>query len=168
MQFYERATPHPSHTPRTQAALAKFADTSLDLATLSMRDMTAAVSAEPVQKRTRRTQHTQQEPQHSQSGKTKHALSFRERIFTLLERDQFYTSKQLAAIVGCPQNTAQIYRKAYFERTPQRQSKQEQHIRALLAENPTYTLSRLARRANCSYRDAKTWVERIQVQETGK
>ena len=161
VQFYERVSTHPSHTPRTQAALAKFADTTLDLAALSMRDMTATISAEPVQKHTRRTQ---QEPQHSPSGKTKHAPSIRERIFTLLKRDQFYTSKQLAAIVGCPPNTAQIYRKAYFERTPQRQSKQEQRIRALLAENPTYTLSQLARRANCSYRDAKRLVERLQSQ----
>ncbi len=119
VQFYERVSTHPSHTPRTQAALAKFADTSLDLAALSMRDMTAAVAAEPVQKRSRRIQPTQQEPQHSQSGKTKHAPSIRERIFTLLERDQFYTSKQLTAIVGCPQNTAQFTEKPISRGLPE-------------------------------------------------
>jgi len=77
-----------------------------------------------------------------------------------------YLSRQLAAIVGCPQNTAQIYRKAFFEKATADIGKQEQRIRALLAENPMYTLSQLARRAKCSYKDAKRWLERIQVQKS--
>jgi hypothetical protein len=67
----------------------------------------------------------------------------------------------LTALVGCPQNTAQILRKEFLSRPP-KASTQEQRIRELLAENPDYTFSQLARRAHCSYADAKKVVERIQ------
>jgi hypothetical protein len=61
-----------------------------------------------------------------------------------------------------PQNTAQIARKDYFGMLSAKRSKVEQRIRDLLAENPHYTFSQLAKRANCCYADAKKWVERIQ------
>ncbi|MFL5624278.1 MAG: hypothetical protein ACJ788_01620 [Ktedonobacteraceae bacterium] len=47
IQLYERESEHTSHTPRTQAALAKFAGSMLDLAALEMRDFTAKASGTP-------------------------------------------------------------------------------------------------------------------------
>jgi hypothetical protein len=44
VQFHERESEHPSHTPLTQAALVKFATTSIDLAALPMRDLTAGAT----------------------------------------------------------------------------------------------------------------------------
>jgi hypothetical protein len=166
VQFYPRQSTHTSHTPRTQAALSKFATTSVDLAALPMRDLTAAsASAQvepPMQRRRGRKAGEPKEHPQVQAGKPKHAPLIRERVFTLLQLNPEYTSRQLAALVGCPQNTAQIARKDYFRDLPAKQSKVEQRIRELLVENPGYTLSQLARRANCCYADAKKWVERIE------
>jgi hypothetical protein len=124
VQFYPRQSAHTSHTPRTQAALAKFATTSVDLTALPMRDLTAApASAQvepPMQRRRGRKAGEPKEHPQVQAGKPKHAPRIRERIFTLLQLNPEYTSRQLAALVGCPQNTAQIARKDYFN---QHQSK---------------------------------------------
>jgi len=160
VQFYERVSAHPSHTPRTHVALAKFADASLDMEALAMRDLTASQS-EPAA-RTRKGREPKQG--RAPAAKVKHAPAIRERIFTLLNLNPGYTSRQLAAIVGCPQNTAQIVRKDFLGSPPKRQSVVEQRIRNLLAENPDYTFSQLAHRANCAYKDAKRWVEHIQAQ----
>jgi hypothetical protein len=157
VQFYERVSAHPSHTPRSQAALAKFAATAVDLDALAMRDFTTAAApaqAEPTLRRGRdKSGPEPKEEKRSQTGKPKHAPLIRDRIYTLLQLNPDYTSRQLAALVGCPQNTAQICRKDYFGTKPSNRSKVEQRIRGLLAENPKYTLSQLAHRANCSYRD---------------
>jgi hypothetical protein len=157
VQFYERVSAHPSHTPRSQAALAKFAATAVDLDALAMRDFTTAAApaqAEPTLRRGRdKSGPEPKEEKRSQTGKPKHAPLIRDRIYTLLQLNPDYTSRQLAALVGCPQNTAQICRKDYFGTKPPNRSKVEQRIRGLLAENPKYTLSQLAHRANCSYRD---------------
>jgi hypothetical protein len=44
VQFHERESEHPSHTPLAQVALVKFATTSIDLAALPMRDLTAGAT----------------------------------------------------------------------------------------------------------------------------
>jgi len=108
VQFYPRQSTHTSHTPRTQAALAKFATMSLDLNALPLRDMTEA--SVPQQRRRGHKASELKEPSQVQAGKPKHAPLIRERIFTLLQLNPEYTSRQLAALVGCPQNTAQIAR----------------------------------------------------------
>lgn len=57
VQIYERVSAHPSHTPRTQAALAKFVGSTLDLQSLEMRDFTASANGtQPTEKQTKPTQ----------------------------------------------------------------------------------------------------------------
>lgn len=74
IQLYERESEHTSHTPRTQAALAKFAGSTLDLAALEMRDFTASANGtQPTEKQAKPTQErrldtSESEPEYLYSG----------------------------------------------------------------------------------------------------
>ncbi len=107
VRFYERVSPHPSHTPRVQAALAKFAATDVDLDALPMRDFTALVT-DPNQTKSRKRRHNYSEMKEEQPriqvGKVKHAPRIRERIYTLLDKDPTLTNKQHE---GPPRNSDQ-------------------------------------------------------------
>ena len=87
---------------------------------------------------------------------------------TLLNENPALTSRELAALVGCPHNTAQIARQRYFAQFPERRpvppmGKVEQRIRALLAEHPEYTPSQIAHRTHYSLNDVRDWLSRIQA-----
>ncbi len=165
VQFNERQSEHVGHTPQVQAALIKFAAMTIDVTAIPMRDMAALAPAQSdqPQKPPQPTALRHAQSQDAEPPKAKHAPEIRERVFTLLEKDPTLTPRQLAAIVGCPTNTAQIYRKEHgAPPAPKKTSKIEQRLRALLAENPQYTPSQLAHRTNYSLRDVRTWLARIQ------
>jgi len=138
---------------------------TIDVTAIPMRDMAALAPAQSdqPQKPPQPTAPRHAPSQDAEPPKAKHAPEIRERVFTLLEKDPTLTPRQLAAIVGCPTNTAQIYRKEHgAPPAPKKTSKIEQQLRALLAENPQYTPSQLAHRTNYSLHDVRTWLARIQ------
>jgi hypothetical protein len=165
-QLNERQSIHTSHTPSSQAALRKFAALALDIDALPMRDLTTATGSP---QETPRAKSAERQAQRStapaQPGKAKHAPAIRDRVFTLLEEDPARTPRQLAAIIGCPTNTAQIYKREFTTRSeqPQRNSIMVTKVRALLDENPAYTPSQIAHRTRYSSRNVKDILARIQA-----
>jgi len=162
VQFDQRESEHTSHTPKAQAAVIKFAQTSVDVDALHMLDISEPVASTPQRATAAKAVKVEKAP--TQPGKAKHAPSIRERVFTLLKRDDTLTARDLAAMVGCPANTAQIYRRDFLNAPaqPPRGTVMELRIRALLTENPDYTASQIAHRTHYSSRDVKSWLTRIQ------
>jgi hypothetical protein len=166
VQFDQRQSEHVSHTPRSQAAIAKFAQASIDLDTIRMVDLSEpAPSSQAPGKPKAPAKPARAEKVSAQPGKAKHAPAIRNRVFTLLEEDPARTPRQLAAIIGCPTNTAQIYKREFasMPQQPQRGTVMESRIRALLAENPAYTPSQLAHRTRYATRNVKEVLARIQA-----
>jgi hypothetical protein len=165
VQFNERQSEHASHTPQAQTALVKFAATHIDMDAIPMRDLAAPpISAPIAPAQARQSQPCAKSRQVVQQPKAKHAPSIRERVYTLLESDPELRPRQLAAVIGCPSNTAQVYRKDFFStpRQAPRGTIMEQRIRALLQENPNYTPSQIQHRTHYSLNDVRDRLARIQ------
>lgn len=164
--FYQCETEHASATPTVQAALAKFADMSINLDALTLRDLDTAQPApeQPAQKSKKLHKQT------SRPARAKTTPTIKARAFALLRKNPAMNSGDLMAVLGCSRSTAVQYLRTYRRKpapacAPHAQrgpSIVEARIRALLDENPAYTPAQISRRANCAYRDAKKWLARIQ------
>lgn len=169
-QFYPRESTHTSHTPRSQAALAKFASVALDLESVPLRDMT---NVQPVEQASEEQPRRRAKAEKPATTRPKHAPNYRDRVFMLLSRDPLLDTVQLAAMLGCPKNTAQIAKRDYFIQHPdqvpvRRMSRTEQRIRELLAEDPTYTPSQIAHRTRNSLNAVRKIMARMQESQEAR
>ena len=145
VQFHQRQSEHVSHTP--QAALVKFAALEIDVSTLPMRDMTAPMQPDQVQKASRQT---------AQPGNGKQAPSAKtvtERVHELLSVNPALRVVDLMKLVGCSQTAASRTRIAYFQKHPQLAPSAKtvtEQLYDLLSMNPSLRPADLLRVTGCS------------------
>ena len=88
-------------------------------------------------------------------------------MFALLSADPTLSSNALARETRHPVSTVQGYRTEYFthhpeKRPPARIGKIEQAVSRLVAENPGYTVTQIARKAHCATKDVKRVLARME------
>jgi hypothetical protein len=158
--FHERESVHLSHTPSTQAAWSRYA--ALPAISPQVSFGAYLPQSEAAQEKV-------------QTGRGKLAPTYKtavERVQAFLSINPALRPVELTKLAECDQAVASKARKAYFEAHPEQKAiatqakrpmgKMEQRIRALLAENPSYTASQIQHRTNYSLRDIRTWLARIQ------
>ena len=147
VQFHQRQSEHVSHTPQAQAALVKFAALAIDVSTLPMRDLTASMQPDQVQKASRQT---------AQPGKGKQAPSAKtvtEQVHELLAVNPALRVVDLMKLVGCSQTAASRARIAYFKAHPERACTPKtvtEQLYDLLSVNPSLRPADLLRVTGCS------------------
>jgi hypothetical protein len=167
VEFYERETPHMSHTPSAQTAVKRFARTAVDVEHLQMLDLSEASAKET----TSATPKISTKANRAEKPQPKGPATIKEWAFSLLDANPTLSAQQLTAITGRPTNTVQIYRTEYFVLHPEKKpapkpSKMEQAIRNVLVEDPSYTPSQIQHRTNYSLRDVRRILARIQSGDT--
>src|SRR5947207_9453749 len=154
VEFYERETPHMSHTPSAQTAVKRFARTAVDVEHLQMLDLSEASTVKGA-KTSAKVSTKVEKPQ------TKGPATAKAWVFSLLDADPALAPRRLAEITGRPTNTVQIYRIEYFTHHPDRktpvapvqrlpQGKSAQAIQALLAKDPALTPCQIHKHVNVS------------------
>jgi hypothetical protein len=155
VQFYERETPHVSHTPTTQTAVKKFARAVLDVEDIQMHDLSE--STREMQAPAPKAVKTEKPTSRTSKGPS----TLKAWVFSLLEADPALSSQRLATITQRPTNTVQQYRAEYFVQHPDRkvpvmpvqrlpQGKAASTIQALLARDPNLTPCQLHKHVNVS------------------
>lgn len=163
VQFHHCQSPHKAVTPTTHAARERYGSRSFDPGSLHFEAYCESPKSDEPESLEQLPPLSVPTPKKaSTKARPKHAPTIRERVFALLSEQPELTSRQLSALIGCPQNTAQIARRAYFSQVP-KIGVQESRITALLAEKSDYTVSQLARRARCSSADVRKILARIEA-----
>jgi hypothetical protein len=175
VRFYRCQTEHATATPRARAAVVKFSSVAVDVRSINMVDRSGQVDEHAPVQRAQTTAPASKSKLHKSksAARAKTAPTIKQRVFALLRKNQDMTGGDLAALLGCSRSTAVQHRREFLKkhapsrllhrgRDPQGGSVVEARIRALLAENPNYTVADLAPRARCAYSDAKRWLARIQ------
>jgi hypothetical protein len=160
-QFYNRASLHKSHAPRSVAAVNLYASVPFDRNFrygADQVDVSAALSLtlvdEPIGSKLSVL------PMRGESERVE-VPTLKARVYALLENDPTLRSAALASLLGCPVSTVNACRTAYFDQYPQRRpssgSLLKERVYALLESDPMLMPTALAGMLGCPREQAKTY-----------